>query len=184
MNYDKELEKIPLICALVMGCMAVIAFFMPNLAVAYDGQTVNFSGACIAFGVPAKINADALLAEMELPAYMRVTVALKYFTISPVIVTYLLAIGGTVCIILIMTGKFGLKTAIIATVCFTAAAVLFFLSKQIVLFNGELNIADQAQARGELKYNVGVLLGGIMSIISAVASLSFTLCRLPIWHKQ
>ena len=195
MKEDKSLNKLPALMSLIFGFIAIFTLFMPMLATSgasvAGGDITGFSGLNVALGTPVRVDASAFLKEISgmlgedneitLPPYQQMYFSIKYFSFSPIVIIFPLVIAGTVCAVLDLTGIGGKKVPIIAAVCFTIAAVLFFVSKYMVILNSDMfkGIEDKAivdklisSFRHSLRYGVGALIGAVFSVICAVASFS------------
>lgn len=174
-------NRIPNICALILGAVAFFMLFAPTLMFEYGGSKLDCSGLNLAFGTALTQDARAILGEgAVLPPYVGLNYSLSYFIISPLAIAYLAVLGGVICAALDFFG-IGKKVApIVSASCFAVAGVLFFIANYIVLFNPEIGDFDFISAlRENLKLGFGAIVGGTFSCISFAAMLSGVFLKKP-----
>ena len=154
-----NLKMILCLVAAVLGFVAAMMLFAPALkAETLLGGESTLKGSEIAFG--KKVNGS------------------DYLTASAYMLPLFLAIVGVVLSVLALLGKGGKIVPVVAAVCFVAAAILFFLPKVLITPDlGKLDGDAKSKALENFREGVkksydlsaGPIVGGILSIISAVA---------------
>ncbi len=143
--------------SVVLGIVAIVMLFLPAIAIK-DTET-TYSGLQIVFGYKEKtIFKDVVYFEFS---FMN-------------LLTYLLAIGGVVFAILGVMGKGSKFASFIALALFVLSAIFFFLQVAFCVPNKDLESIisglSGASLKDSLTLAVGSIIGGICSIICALAS--------------
>lgn len=143
-----DLGMIATLCAAVLGVIAIIMLALP---------------ACVSIR-----SADATISCWELVfGYTQHSVVWLKFSFMNFL-TYALVIAGIICTVLNYLGKGGKYMNLIATGAFLIAGIFFFLTISFASVNTELMKADAFKE--SVKLGVGAIIGGICSILAAVAS--------------
>lgn len=146
------LGKILACVAAVLGLIAVLMMFAPALS----GKNLNtsISGAKVAFGY----SEESILGDIKVLNF-----SFMYF------LAYLLAIAGIVFAVLAFLGKLGNISAIVAAACFLVAGIFFFCAVPFCAPAYDSEILVKTFKEG-LTLGAGAIVGGIFSIIAALAS--------------
>ena len=151
----------------VAAVLALVAFFMMFAPAATMegllGKTETLSGTDVTFGYESS--------------------GVKALGFSANIVTYILLVAGIACAVLAFLGKGGNIVRIVAAACFVVAGVFFFCSIAFASFYPEMDGGAAKDKlvealKEKLSLGVGSIVGGILSILSAVA------VALPIFLKK
>lgn len=150
-----DLGMIATLCAAVLGVIAIIMLALPAVKVIDADET--YKGWDVVFGYIYTASAGGL------------TVSTEVFKFSFMnLLTYLFVIVGIVCTVLNYLGKGGKYMNLIATVAFLIAGIFFFLT---VAFSVPVSkLATTEKLREQLELGAGAIIGGICSILAAVAS--------------
>lgn len=153
------LGKILACVAAVFGLVAVFMMFAPGATYKVLNGTDSYSGAQLAFGYTAKADAGILG-----------TASTEVFKFSFMnFLTYLLALVGIVFVVLAFFGKLGKISPVVAAVCFLVAGIFFFCV--IPFCSPAAKNADVVKAtKDALSLGAGAIVGGVFSIIAALAS--------------
>ena len=153
--------------AALLGLVAVLMLFAPNLTSSYKnvvtGKEVitEYSGLETVFGAEHK----STVAGQETSTQIFVFSFLSF-------IPYILALVGVAFAVIAALGKLGKIAPIVAAACFVVAAVFFFIAVPTCA----LNVSDKATAedisklKEGLSLGAGVIVAGIFSILSALAS--------------
>ena len=156
-----DLGMIATLAAAVLGVIAIIMLALPAIANKVSTDTV-YSGWDVAFGLTEKATVGGATISREIFKFSFMNV-----------LTYLLVIAGIACTVLNYLGKGGKYMNLIATVTFLLAGIFFFLVIPFSMPNvgGEATIEEIAELKEEFfKLGAGAIIGGICSILAAVAS--------------
>lgn len=158
-----DLGMIATLCAAVLGVVAIIMLALPAVKV-IDSETA-YKGTEIVFGLK---KTELIVGEVV------------YFEFSFMnLLTYLLAIVGVVFIILGFLGKGGKFASFIATVAFLLAGIFFFLQVALCVPGEGIEnfvsgigglLGKDGSVKDGLELGAGAIIGGICSILAAVAS--------------
>lgn len=150
------LGKILACVAAVLGLVAFFMMFAPAATYKVLNTTESYSGSQLAFGAKAESGFGTASAEVLKFSFMN-------------FLTYLLVIVGIVFTVLAFLGKLGNISAIVAAVCFLVAGIFFFCAVPFCV--PAVENADLAKkAKEALSLGAGAIVGGIFSIIAALAS--------------
>lgn len=142
----KNLNKILIAVSLLLGVLAIVMLCAAGIAPKSDYKKVldSYSMAKITFGYK--------------------THGIEVFKFSfPNLLTYILIVAGLVCAVLALLGKGGKITAYVAAGLFLVGGVLYLCAGKL--------LNSTSDATEFFTIGVGSLLGGIFSILAAVAVL-------------
>lgn len=147
------LGKILACVAAVLGLVAVLMMFAPALSGGKNSDAA-ISGFKVAFGYSEKtVLGDANILNFSF----------MYF------LAFLLALVGIVFAVLTFLGKLGKISPIVAAACLLIAGILFFCA--VPLCNPNIESKELVKAfKDALSLGAGAIVGGIFSIIAALAS--------------
>ena len=165
----KIFDKVYRVAPLIFGVISLIMIFLPNAFMVVketvqDGNDIvkiipEFSGINVAFGAAKDV-------------FEGVSVS---FSASIVILSYLLVLAGVALSVLDLLGYGGKIVPVIDCALFCGAAVLFFLTTNVV--NYTIDIVNPDLYVSEFKASYGALTGGALSILASV--ISFVYIFLP-----
>ena len=144
-----DLGMIATLCAAVLGVIAIIMLALPAFSA---GEKLVFEYSCweAVFG-----DSDELF---------------KFSFMN--FLTFALVIAGIVCTVLNFLGKGGKYMNLIATVAFLIAGIFFFLTIAFSVINVPEGTSAETikNMKEQFKLGAGAIIGGICSILAAVAS--------------
>ena len=151
-----DLGMIATLCAAVLGVIAIIMLALPAMVNENALSTTQYSVWEVVFGKTSQMGGKTY----EI---------LKFSFMN--FLTYALVIAGIVCTVLNFLGKGGKYMNLIATVAYLIAGIFFFLTIAFTVPNAEGASAEAIAEWKELfKLGAGAIIGGICSILAAVAS--------------
>lgn len=154
----KALKKyLPLIAA-ALGLIAVIMIFCP--AIAGKETDSSYNGLKAVFGHSEKV--------------LGKKVGVLDFSFMNLL-TYVLAIAGIVCSVLAYRNPKNKLMSLIATVCFAVAAIFFFCTIAFTAISDDMlmgGLVKASDVKDGLELGIGAILGGVASILAAVASIA------------
>ncbi len=150
------LTSVGVLTAMAAALLAVVAICMMFVPAATVNDTnMTYTGLQLTFGY----SEDTLLGTVTVLNF-------SFLNFLP----YLLALAGIVFSVLTALGKLGKIAPIIATVCYLAAGVLFFLVITMCVPNSgdSKDLADLF--RKTLSLGAGAIVAGVLSILAALCS--------------
>lgn len=153
-----SLGKILAIVAAVLGLVSVFMIFAPYATAGEGDFKVNYTGLNVIFGT-----------DVEVAGVKGKLFAFSIVNLLPLI----FAVVGVVCAILALLGKGGKVVPIVAAVAFLVAGILYFCAVQGVTFGDAYKDAPKEKIKAMKKMldlGAGAIVGGIFSILAAIAS--------------
>ena len=151
-----SLGKIITCVGALLALAAIFMLFAPAATMeGLLGKTESLSGTDVTFGYEQS--------------------GVKILGVSANIVTYILLVAGIACAVLALLGKGGKIVSIVSAACFVVAGVFFFCSIAFASFYPEMDGGAAKDKlvealKEKLSLGVGSIIGGILSILAAVAA--------------
>ncbi|MGM9858050.1 MAG: hypothetical protein ACI311_02215 [Bacilli bacterium] len=156
------------ILAFVLALIAVVVACMMFLPAIKVGEDIVVSGVIATFGGEVTKTTTGTLGSVTLNIGETLfNVGLFFAFLLPVVLAVVYAVFE------LINAKLGRMLVILPTVAFIASAVLFFLGVKLFLgANGdETWVSLLVSAETEFKLGIGLILGGSLSVVGALASL-------------